>query len=74
LTEENEYFFKPELEQQSEKEVVYSVDNLPVFQQARQKWHDAQQAKEMHNFREIDLVGTQSGDNNELSEEYEFNN
>ena len=50
--EENEYFYKPQLQQQPEEEISYTVDELPLFQEARRRWHDVQHAKHVDNIRE----------------------
>ena len=70
--EENEYFYKPQLQQQPEEEISYTVDELPLFQEARRQWHDAQQAKQVDTIREVDSTATQSDTRSELSEEYAF--
>jgi hypothetical protein len=60
------------LKQDSEKQIVYTVDHLPLFQEARRRWHDAHRPKQVHNICEIDSSGKQPDNDSELSEEYSF--
>lgn len=71
--EENEYFYQPKPPQQLENQRIYTVDHLPLFQEAHRKWHDAQQKKQIHDIPPMDSPLTTSDNASELSEEYSFN-
>ena len=54
------------MEKAAQETTVYSVDSIPLFQEARRQWHKNQQTK----------MVTHNDDNDnqsELSDEYEFN-
>lgn len=68
--EKNEYFYKPQLKQPSEEQIIYTVDEMPLFQEARRRWHDAQQTKQADTICELDLPDGQSDISSEQSEEY----
>jgi uncharacterized phage-like protein YoqJ len=66
--EDNEYFYKPKIQQNSEKQIIYSVDHLPLFQESYHQWCESQKAKQVDNMDEMDEMDSMS----ELSEEYPF--
>ncbi|CAF4174002.1 unnamed protein product [Adineta steineri] len=71
--EDNEYFYKPKLQQEKEKEIIYTVDHLPLFQDARRQWNQSQQSKQVFNGSETDSVGNQFDTDSVVSEEYPYN-
>lgn len=60
------------MQQHSGGQISYTVDHLSSFREARRRWHDAQQAKQVDDIHEIDSTDSQSDDRSELSEEYAF--
>ncbi|CAF1492721.1 unnamed protein product [Adineta steineri] len=67
--EDNEYFYKSKLPQEKEKEIIYTVDHLPLFQEARRQWKQSQQSKQVFNGNETDSVGDQFDTDSVPSEE-----
>ena len=58
--------------ERSEEQITYTVDHLPLFQEARRRWHGVQQSNQVDHIREIDSIDNHSDNRSELSEEYSF--
>ena len=62
------------MERNLEKGKIYSVDHLPIFQQARRRFYQEQEAQKANDVQEVNAIDEHADDTtSELSEEYSFN-
>ncbi|CAF1641157.1 unnamed protein product, partial [Adineta ricciae] len=67
---ENEYFYNPTMHKEKEKQIIYTVDHLPVFQEARRRWLNSQQQNITDEDGTEDSSGKQFDNESVVSEEY----
>ena len=58
------------MEEVAEETMIYSVDNIPLFQEARRQWYNNQQTKMVEHNNDND---NDNDNQSELSNEYEYN-